>query len=311
MPSFVAFADASIRRRLETIVQSFSRGPVVGCKSLEELLDFLQLHQNGSEIDLIVTEVSEAHGAAWSMQALADLSLLKNTPVLFLANRNVYGEIESSLPLFDIAAIPVTPEEIQMRLRSLTRWRNLAVENQAMEHEFRNLATEDKDLIQLRDAETGLASHGTLVQFLQREWRRSLRYDRPIGAIVVEFQLETPDPGVLRSLGERFRESLHRAGDIAGRLKVNQIAAILSETDKRGAEHVAGRLTASLAQLAGAGGDRAQVLQISVGFASLQPRDTYQGMKPGIPREGNSTDQGLIDAATRSLKPVILRSEQQ
>ncbi|MCE9598356.1 MAG: diguanylate cyclase [Spirochaetia bacterium] len=301
MPSYIGLPDAPSRKTIERILQPLSKEAIVPCKDFAELIEFVQLHQSPAEIEMIVTAVSPILGISGSLQAFADLEILTNVPILILLDRSALTDFTPGSLIADVASMPVDSREVQTRMNSLLRLRNALAAQHDLEHDFREMSRHSDDLIELRDRDTGLASHGTLLQFLSREWRRSLRYDRPIAAIAVDV---IADSSALtdvhfRALGDHLRECLHRAGDVAGRIADRRFVVVLSETDYPGADHVASRIRSAIQEA----GEVLGKATVRTGSASMRPREMYQGMKPGASRTAPA-EELLLAAALRNLEQL-------
>lgn len=298
MPSYIAVPDVQSRKTIEQVLRPFARDAIVACKDFAELVEFVQLHQSPAEVELIVTVVSPLLGISGSMQIIKDLEILANSPILILSEHSNPADFAPGNLIADVASIPVDSHELHRRMTALLRLSNALSAQHHLERDFREMSRQTDDLIELRDRETGLASHGTLLQFLSREWRRSLRYDRPIAAIALDLTGGTSSVRNLqfRSLGDILRESLHRAGDVAGRVGDRRFVVVLSETDLPGATHVASRIRLAVQQMDHPLGD----VTVRLGSASMRPREIYQGMKPGASRPA-PVEELLFEAAIRNL----------
>jgi diguanylate cyclase (GGDEF)-like protein len=124
----------------------------------------------------------------------------------------------------------------------------------------------------LIDPLTGLANRRAFDRRLEEEWKRSERYDRPLGLVMIDldgFKQINDTRGhkegdrVLREAAARIADRL-RAIDLAARLGGDEFAALCPETPGEGLESLAGSLESCLDGLP---------VGASIGFAERQPGD--------------------------------------
>ena len=124
----------------------------------------------------------------------------------------------------------------------------------------------------LIDPLTGLANRRAFDRRLDEEWKRSERYDRPLGLVMVDldgFKQINDTRGhkegdrVLREAAARIADRL-RAIDLAGRLGGDEFAALCPETPSEGLESLAGALESCLEGLP---------VGASIGYAAREEGD--------------------------------------
>lgn len=114
-----------------------------------------------------------------------------------------------------------------------------------------------------------------LISRLDREWKRSLRYERWLSLLVMQGRLLEP---------ERIDECLQRAADELFELPGGRYAALLPETNEQGALKVAGRIFDALGAWTGA--------------ASARPVEVYRQMLRQAHSQGPGSQQLLDQAGT-------------
>jgi diguanylate cyclase (GGDEF)-like protein len=142
----------------------------------------------------------------------------------------------------DFLKKPVDRDELLARIRAGSRVMEL-------EHRLSQIAN--------TDAMTGLATRRTLFDNLNREWRRSQRYDTPLSCVMIDidfFKRINDTHGhqigddVLRQLGELLKSSV-RTTDIAGRYGGEEFCILLPETNEQQAMVWADRMRRRVAEL--------------------------------------------------------------
>jgi diguanylate cyclase (GGDEF)-like protein len=147
------------------------------------------------------------------------------------------------------------------------------------------------ELVQSADRLRALASMDDLTNLLNRrqflmsfeeEFRRAVRYERPISVIMIDaddFKSINDRHGhsvgdqVLRALAERCRKMV-RASDFLGRVGGEEFAAALTETDLSGALDAAERLRGQIAEEPFEVRNATLRVTVSVGVAAKRPDDT-------------------------------------
>jgi diguanylate cyclase (GGDEF)-like protein len=108
------------------------------------------------------------------------------------------------------------------------------------------------------DSLTGIANHRWLVQFMNHEWRRSARINKPISLIAIDvdyFKLYNDTYGhqmgdeCLKKIANVMKCIANRPGDLAARYGGEEFMVILSETDQKGAAIIAEKIRSGVEQL--------------------------------------------------------------
>jgi diguanylate cyclase (GGDEF)-like protein len=109
------------------------------------------------------------------------------------------------------------------------------------------------------DALTNLANRRRFDEFLEREWRRCIRYNKPISLILVDidyFRLFNDAYGhgvgddCLREIAGVISASARRSEDLAARLGGEEFAIVLCDTDSEGARAIAHHVRHTIENLA-------------------------------------------------------------
>jgi len=160
------------------------------------------------------------------------------------------------------------------------------------------------------DGLTGIANRRQLDETLQAEWRRAFRHDSPISIVMFdldEFKRFNDAYGhqagdeCLRQVAAALHEGLRRAGDLVARYGGEEFAAVLPESDLRGALQYAEATRLAVESLAISHGSSpvSPVVTVSVGVASTLPR------RGGSPTELIArADQALYQAKRKGKNQV-------
>lgn len=137
------------------------------------------------------------------------------------------------------------------RARELTR--SLSERNEELQAARTELAR-----LSALDGLTQLATQQYFQDFLEKEWRRSLRELTPISLIVIDLDHfkaynerlghEAGD-GCLKRVADALRTTVGRPGDVVARYGGEEFAVALSRTDSSGAISLASKLQASVTAL--------------------------------------------------------------
>jgi diguanylate cyclase (GGDEF)-like protein len=109
------------------------------------------------------------------------------------------------------------------------------------------------------DALTNLANRRRFDEFLEREWRRCIRYNKPISLILVDidyFRLFNDAYGhgvgddCLREIAGVISAAARRSEDLAARLGGEEFALVLCDTDSEGARAIAHHVRHTIENLA-------------------------------------------------------------
>jgi hypothetical protein len=228
------------------------RGQLRGCdiltsRSDQEAFDFLALAE-GPALGVIETGKGPA------------LNLGVNVSQLI-----VTGDFPGEVPdRCDILRKPFSWGEFDLRIRRLLEATRFEEKNRELQIAM----------------QTGWPGYAEMLNRLDREWKRSLRYERWISMICLTASWLDP---------ARVDDCLHRAADELFVLDGNRFCALLPETDAGGAAAVAGRMESDLPR---------NKVPPAIGTASLQPLAVYRGMvhQPS----GHAGSEMLLDQARQA-----------
>lgn len=132
------------------------------------------------------------------------------------------------------------------------------------------------------DSLTGIANRRSFDEKLEAEWRRAIRHDWPLSAVMIDiddFKSFNDGHGhqkgdeCLRQVADALRNGTARSGDWVARYGGEEFVVLLPDTDPAGALAVAERLRQEIASLAITHGFSSanRIVTISVGVGTLFP----------------------------------------
>ena len=186
--------------------------------------------------------------------------------------------------------------------RTVTSSLSLKFENLELLEEVR-MANEILRQASAIDGLTGLANRQSFEEFMEREWRRAIRDQRPLSLIMADidhFKAFNDNFGhqggddCLKKVAAVIAEEAKRPADLAARYGGEEFMTVLPDTDLKGAIEIAERMRASVEALAvpHAYSSTAGSVTISIGVATMIPQ---RGMH-------SSSLIRLVDTALYSAK---------
>lgn len=190
-------------------------------------------------------------------------------PVIFITALD--GEADEAKGLAigaaDYITKPFRPAIISLRVRNHIKFK---------------LQRDRLEALTLTDGLTEIANRRRFDQHLEEEWRRCLRANSPLSAIMVDidhFKAFNDNYGhaagddCLRRVAQALARVPSRPGDLLARVGGEEFACLLSGADAAGAAAVAGELCAAVSALAipHAHSDAADCVSVSAGIGSVEP----------------------------------------
>jgi two-component system, cell cycle response regulator len=166
------------------------------------------------------------------------------------------------------------------------------------------------ELLAAEDGLTKLPNRRSFDEYLEKEWRRQIRTQKPISLILcdVDFFKNYNDTyghqagdACLRSVAQSIQNKVRRAGDLAARYGGEEFAIVMPETDIHGARHVAEEIRKDLAdmKIPHSESKAASFVTISCGIASMIPSNETS---PQMLIE--NADQGLYKSKSQGRNCV-------
>jgi diguanylate cyclase (GGDEF)-like protein len=141
------------------------------------------------------------------------------------------------------------------------------------------------------DGLTGLWRRETVLEYLEREWQRAKRYNRPLAVVMADVDLFKPindryghlvGDAVLKWVALTLKQGV-RASDLVGRYGGEEFLLVFPETDEAGAKLVAEKLRQRVEEGAVPLEAGASLrVTVSMGVAAFEPGASWV---PATPRE--------------------------
>jgi len=283
------------------------------------LADYLTLHyrvypagHNGSvvlssEFDLCIIDGPMLRRASDEIVRRRRVEEPVFLPFLLLIPQARAGQMATAIEPYvdDVLSIPVQPEALLMRVRTLLRTRQLSLQlkqlldqESLLKHELK-VANEQLQHLASTDSLTHLANRRIFDNTLEQQWKLAQRMQSPIALILCDIDFFKPyndhyghlaGDYCLKVLAEVLSQSVRRPVDLVARYGGEEFVVLLPETSTDGALHVASLIQATLRKRA-----------IPHQFSSVSTYLTLSmGVAGGVPSQAEAP-RDLIDAADKAL----------
>jgi diguanylate cyclase (GGDEF)-like protein len=238
------------------------------------------------------------------MESLRAEAQLADVPVIFVTSHDEAGFECAAFEMgaADYIAKPYVPSVVLARVKTHLRMKRMGDELR------RNAFT---------DGLTGIANRCRFDESLEREWRRARRAGEPVSLLLIdmdEFKSYNDRFGhpkgdaCLRNVAQALLQSCRRPADLVARCGGQEFMALLPDTPREGAAHVAQRVLAAVERLGAAHTKSAKSgpITASVGIACY---DEASACWTNAPNSAHYSDDShrkfdassLIIAADRAL----------
>lgn len=215
----------------------------------EEALQFLET----MDVDMVIMDVEmpgldgfettrlirESLGSAW-------------IPIIFVTGKNDDESLEEGIAAGgdDYLVKPISKVILHAKIRAMERI-------SAMRDEMNKLNNELMELSQ-RDSMTGLYNRRAFDEKADEQWAIASRNKEPLTILLLDvdhFKLYNDCYGhvtgdeCLRNVAQTLRSRFNRPGDVIARYGGEEFIALLPDTDKSGAEHVAEQLRVAIEEM--------------------------------------------------------------
>lgn len=259
-------------------------------------------------VDLILMDiVMPGMDGIKACQAIRKNVYFEDIPIIMVSVLDDIKNLQKSFAAgaVDYIAKPVNKIEMVTRVRSMLRLKYEIDRRKSREKELiemtQHLETVNEMLEHLSyfDALTGIPNRRYFEKFIDAEWKRAIRNERPISLIFLDidnfkdvndkYGHQTGDK-CLKKTAKVISHSLKRPGDFLARYGGEEFIVVLSDTEKEGAESVAENI-------------RRNVAEANVVLKNSETKITFTisaGVSTAIP-ERSSSYQSLIIKADEAL----------
>jgi diguanylate cyclase (GGDEF)-like protein len=179
------------------------------------------------------------------MESLRAESQLADVPVIFVTSHDEAGFECAAFEMgaADYIAKPYVPSVVLARVKTHLRMKRMADELR------RNAFT---------DCLTGIANRCRFDESLEREWRRARRAGEPVSLLLIDMDQfksynerygHSKGDACLRNVAQALLQACRRPADLVARCGGQEFMALLPDTPRDGAEHVAQRVLAAVERL--------------------------------------------------------------
>lgn len=270
--------------KIQALLRESGMGPCVRCESENELKQLLLL-RDSADGDKPATIVRDVEPNERELELNPNATSLGDVRIETVTSPEPVDAGDGALGASLLARTSDSAEFLSAIRFALARDKDRG--------EIRRLERELSRALKHSSARPDL-KEANLLAMLEREWKRCLRYDKPLSVI----ELRWPDPDSLEApaLVELLADTVHRPGDALGvlsRTGRSVATAVLSETDAAGALHVCERMRQKAQQ--------AHRAVPQIGYATLRPRQAYR-MQHGEPLDRKQGAEMLLALADRALE---------
>ncbi len=253
MPILIVDDSDSSRLLLSAMLGEAGYRKPLTAASAQEAFDILSTHtrpDGDPEVDLVLMDIvmPEIDGIEAAARLKGD-PRYRDIPVIMVTVRDEALSLERAFEAgaMDYIGKPVNGMELRARVRSALRLKREIDRRKARERELEEL-TRKLETLSKQDGLTGVANRRFFDETFMVEWRRLRRDGASLSLLMIDIDYfkyyndaygHVQGDACLCSVAKAIRAALKRPGDFLARLGGEEFAALLPDTEERGALSIA------------------------------------------------------------------------
>lgn len=281
-------------KQVESILHDGGYHDLTFCYNPDEITKLLNLdgnntHKNPS-VDLVLLDISSDREAIKQCKVIKESVAYHEVPVIILSENTSQETFQMAFAYgaSDFILKPIRNFELLTRVRSALRMKHEIDRRKSRERELLEATRQLSDLntvlnrLSLIDSLTGVPNRRCFDQSLDQELRLSIRNDISLSLILIDidyFKLYNDTYGhqagdeCLKTIAQSISACLRRPSDLTARYGGEEFAAVLPDTDQRGAYFIAQKLADAVkeANIAHDSSKVSEIVTVSQGIATFSP----------------------------------------
>lgn len=285
---YIVHLEPTTRKKVGQLLTGIAAGSVIECSSIDMFKEMLQLKDSVQPI-LAILQVAQASESIATAE-LPELEAKGPLGLILVSDVKVHPPQLKLNFEWDLICKGDLALDLPWRARHMIQRMQL---REALQLAESRLSGFEKGARSGASAEPGAVADRYAIQaFLENEFRRCFRYDWSIALLA----MQEDRSGMNKNMGPQLAACLHRPGDLLGITGNGNFLAVLSETEKSGAMHVAERILVAN-----------DPPTLSIGIAVAHPIELYRSQR----KVGPTAITVLLAAADNALREALQRGNGQ
>jgi diguanylate cyclase (GGDEF)-like protein len=249
----------NIRSLLEHYLKGAGFNDIYHAENAPEAFSMLKMNDS-YRIDLILMDISlpDINGIE-ACHHIKSMDYHKDTPIIMVTGKTDDTNLQLAFEAGanDYLTKPINKIELLARIRSVLKLKHEMDSRKKIAHELEE-ANRKLQLLSILDELTGISNRRQFNKVLDKEWRRSLRDNKPISLIILDidfFKLYNDNYGhqagdyCLKQVANVLNTMVRRPGDLAARYGGEEFAIVLPDTNSENAAKYAEKIQTSIDSL--------------------------------------------------------------
>ena len=275
----------NIRSLLEYYLKGAGYEDVFHAETAHEAFSLLKMY-NASKIDLILMDISlpDISGIE-ACHHIKTMDHHKDTPIVMVTGRTDDTNLQLAFEAgaVDYLTKPINKIELLTRIGSVLKLKHEMDSSKKIARQLEE-ANQKLQLLSSMDELTGIANRRQFNQTLDKEWRRSLRDNKPLSLIMIDidcFKLYNDNYGhqagddCLKQVAYVLNTQARRPGDLVARYGGEEFAIVLPDSHSESAVQYAHRVRTAIdtLRIPHEYSTTAKHITISMGVATVIPNN--------------------------------------